>query len=140
MDYLKTFSETMEKTAHIALATSRDANPNVRIMTIWYDPRNKGVIYFPSAKNSPKTVEFAHNNKVAFTTVANFEMGVIRVKDATVHKSELAVDDIKDGIARNDTLFANTLERMGLVFEVYELHFDKAYLTVGAGQNVEVTL
>lgn len=142
---LQTFNRIMEKTAHIALATSKDNKANVRVMTIWYNLANKGVIYFPTEKTSLKTKEFAHNSEVAFTTIANFQNGIVRVKSAAVKKSQLTVDDIKDGIIKNAPVFANTLQRLGKdVFDVYEVHFDRAYVTVfsatEAQENVEVAI
>lgn len=141
MANVETLNEILDKTAYIALATSKDNKANVRVMTIWYNLENKGVIYFPTVKTAPKTEEFNQNSEVAITTIANFQNGVLRIKSATVKKSELTVEDIKDGIAKNDPIFANTIQRLGKeVFDVYEAHFDKAYITVGADENIEIIL
>lgn len=66
--------------------------------------------------------------------------GIVRVKNATVQKSELTVDDIKDGIILHNSIFAFTLQKIGSLLAVYELHFNEATFLVGTDDNVKVTL
>lgn len=133
--------EILGRTAHIALATSAENNANVRLMTIWYD-ESRGVICFPTARRALKIAELEQNGSVAFTTIANLQDGIVRVKGATVNRSGLSVDEIRHGIARSDPAFAKRLQKD--VFEVYEMRFKKAYVTVFGEaklqQEVEVDL
>lgn len=137
----KKLKEILGRTAHIALATSSENNANVRLMTIGYD-ESKGVICFPTARRALKVAELDHNSSVAFTTIADLQNGIVRVKNATVNRSELCVDEFRDGIARNDPAFAKRLQKD--VFAVYEMRFKKAYVTVFGEakpqQEVEVDL
>ncbi len=137
----KKLKEILGGTAHIALATSSENNANVRLMTIWYD-ESKDVIFFPTARRALKVDELDRNRSVAFTTIANLQNGIVRVKNATVNRSGLSVDEIRDGIARNDAAFAQRLQKD--VFAVYEMRFKKAYVTVFGEakprQEVEVDL
>src|SRR5471030_827640 len=122
MDFLKEFEKVMESTATFALATSVDNAPNVRIITFYHDAQNNGVVYIPTFKQSPKTVEISQNNKVAFTTVPDATVGVVRVKNAIIRKSTLTIHDIKDGIIKKYPGFATTVANAAPVMEVYEIH------------------
>jgi hypothetical protein len=59
------------------------------------------LICFAAAKGSPKAVEFASNDKVAFTS----QVGDSRVTKATIRKSKLIAADIADGIAKTNECF-----------------------------------
>ncbi|EKQ53518.1 MULTISPECIES: pyridoxamine 5'-phosphate oxidase family protein [unclassified Clostridium] len=139
MDFLKEFEKTMENTATFALATSVKDIPNVRIITFYYDNQNNNVIYFPTFKQSPKTMEISQNNKVAFTTIPDGTVGIVRVKNATIKKSDLTVYDIKDGITKKYPNFATTVEKAGAMMEVYEVHFEEAEITVNYGNVGKLT-
>ncbi|GKU30558.1 pyridoxamine 5'-phosphate oxidase family protein [Clostridium folliculivorans] len=140
MDFLKEFERTMENSATLALATSVDDAPNVRIITFYYDNQNSNVIYFPTFKQSPKTVEILQNNKVAFTTIPDGIVGIVRVKNAVIKKSTLTVHDIKDGITKKYPGFAATVANAGPMMEVYEIHFKEAEVTVNLGNVGKITL
>jgi general stress protein 26 len=140
MDFLKEFEKVMNSTATFALATSVDNAPNVRIITFYHDAQNNGVVYFPTFKQSPKTVEISQNNKGAFTTIPDGTVGIVRVKNATIQKSTLTINDIKDGITKKYPGFAAMVANAGPVMEVYEIHFKEAEVTVGFGNVGKVTL
>lgn len=140
MDFLNEFEKVMENSATFAVATSINNAPNVRIITFYHDSQNNGVVYFPTFKQSPKTVEISQNNKLAFTTIPNGPGGVVRVTNATVQKSSLTVDDIKDGIIKKFPGFAGMAANAGPMMEVYEIHFNEATVTVGHGNTGIVTL
>lgn len=129
MDFLQVFENAMENSATFALATSQDNSPNVRIITFYYNAENKGIVYFPTLKQSPKTMEIAQNNKIAFTTIPNGPCGVVRVKNATIQKSKHSINDIKDGITKKFAGFGAMVENVGHIMEVYEIHFKEATVT-----------
>ena len=64
---------------------------------------------FQHFKQSPKTMEISQNNKVAFTTIPDGTVGIVRVKNA------------------------------GAMMEVYEVHFKEAEITVNYGNVGKVT-
>lgn len=140
MDFLKEFGKIMESCPTMALATSRDNSPNVRIVTFCYDPKNKGVVYFTTFKNSPKTKEFEQNARVAFTTIPVVPGSAVRVADAIVKKSELVVADIKDGIIKKYPSYEATAQNLGHLLEVYELHFQTATVTANPQNTGVITL
>lgn len=137
MDFLKEFEKTMESSATMALATAADNTPNVRIVTFCYDEKNKGVVYFTTFKGSPKTKEFEQNEKVAFTTIPMMPGSVVRVCDAVVKKSSLTVADIKEGIIKKYPSYEATAQNVGHLFDVYEIHFKEAIVTINP-QNIGV--
>lgn len=140
MDFLKEFEKVMENSVTFALATSVDNAPNVRIINFCHDTQNKGVVYFSTFKQSSKTMEFSQNNKVAFTTIPNGHGGVVRVANATVQKSALTIDDIKDGIIKKFPGFAGMAANAGPMLEVYEIHFNEATVTVDHNNIGKITL
>ena len=139
MNFLKELEKIMESTATFALATSVDNAPNVRIITFYHDAERSGVVYFPTFKKSPKTVEISENNKAAFTTIPDGTVGIVRVKNATIQKSALTVYDIQDGITKKYPGFAATVENAGPMMEVYEIRFNEAEVTVNYGNVGKVT-
>ena len=140
MNFLEEFEKIMKSTATFALATSVDNAPNVRIITFYHQAERSGVVYFPTFKQSPKTVEISQNNKVAFTTIPDGTVGIVRVKNAIIQKSSLTVHDIKDGITKKYPGFAATVANAGPMMEVYEIHFKEAEVTVSYGNVGKVTL
>ena len=139
MEYVQGFKEIMGVSGHLALATSMDNKPNVRVMSHFYD-QDKGIVYVSTFKQSPKTAEFAANDKVAFTTIPEPTGRLVRVTDATVKKSGLSVYDLKDGFTKNNPSFEYTLKEVGPMFDVYEFHFSEAIVTLGHMKMEKITL
>ncbi|WRS28700.1 pyridoxamine 5'-phosphate oxidase family protein [Oscillospiraceae bacterium MB08-C2-2] len=94
MDYRKEFERMMETQSEIALATSVDGLPNVRIVNFYYDREGK-TLYFSSFADNQKVAELEENPRVAFTTIAGNGEEHVRVKNAVVRRSTIAVDAIK---------------------------------------------
>lgn len=140
MNFLQEFEKVMENSALFALATSQNDAPNVRILEFYYDINNKGVVYFPTFKNTPKTTEFSQNNKVAFTTIPNGQAGVVRVKNAVVQKSNKTVNDIKDEIIKKFPGFKPVVENEGYRIDIYEIHFHEASVQAGHNNNGSIIL
>ena len=68
-EFLKMMSEQTE----IALATSVNNVPNVRIVNFYFDPEDN-VLYFSSFKENDKIKEIKANPHVAFTTIPHSGM------------------------------------------------------------------
>lgn len=81
--------------AEIALATSVDELPNVRIVNFYYDAEKKA-LYFSSFVDNQKVQELAQNPRVAFTTIPQNGEEHVRVASGIARKSTIAVDNIKD--------------------------------------------
>ena len=68
MNLIKEFYEIMETQNDIALATSVNNTPNVRLISFYFCP-DKNILYFSTFKNEVKIKEFEQNNKLSFTTI-----------------------------------------------------------------------
>jgi len=143
MDLLKEFNRMMEEANNMALATTVDNTPNVRILNFYYNPQNKGVAYFSSFRGLPKTLEFSQNNKVAFTTVPKVpdeNSEHVRVTNATVHKSDLTIYDLKDEFIKKLPSYEMLIAQVGDMLDVYEIHFEEANVIIGVRQGGKVKL
>lgn len=139
MDFLKEFNKIMENTNNIALATAVDNIPNVRMVNFYYNPQNKGVLYFASFQGNTKALEFAQNNTVAFTTISIETSEHVRATNATVQKSNLTIYDLKDAFVTKLPDYKMTIENFGDKLDVYEVHFKEASVILGFNQNGKVT-
>ncbi|ROR28592.1 pyridoxamine 5'-phosphate oxidase [Mobilisporobacter senegalensis] len=126
MDFLKEFDRIMETTNEIALATSIDNMPNVRIVNFYYDTLKNGIIYFATFKNCTKIQEFDKNNKIALTTIPHGSSEQIRIGNGTVQKSELTIFDLKDVFVKKLPNYEAIIEQAGRALELYEIHFNEA--------------
>ena len=101
-----------------ALATAVDDVPNVRIISGCYDPKRPGIIFFLTDNDSPKTVEFEKNSRVAIATVPQGPMVFARCNDAIVKKAEISVEDLWDALKEQvygfEQMYAAKGERMQL--------------------------
>jgi uncharacterized pyridoxamine 5'-phosphate oxidase family protein len=141
MNELKEFNRIMAEQKAIALATCGKKDlPNVRIVNYYYDAGNKGVLYFSTFRNNPKTREFAHNNNVAFTTIPAVNNEHVRVHEATVRKSDLTIYDLKEAFIRKIPDYEMTIDQAGSKMDLYEIHFIKASVTLDFNRSGKVTL
>jgi len=85
----------MDEATKIALASSVENVPNVRILNFVYS-KNENVLYFQSRKGDQKEKEFERNANVAFTTIPEKGLSYIRVNHATIKKSEKTIFNIQD--------------------------------------------
>ncbi|QGU95383.1 pyridoxamine 5'-phosphate oxidase family protein [Clostridium bovifaecis] len=140
MDFLQEFNRIMENTNNIALATTVENIPNVRIVNFYYNPQNKGIVYFASFKGNPKTLEFSKNDKVAFTTVPTESSEHVRVTNATVQRSHLTIYDLKDAFIKKLPSYETLIAQAGDMLDVYEIHFKEAGVTLDVKQAGKITL
>jgi uncharacterized pyridoxamine 5'-phosphate oxidase family protein len=140
MDFLHEFNRIMEGTTNLALATSVKDIPNVRLVNFYYNPENKGVVYFASFKGSAKLLEFSANDKVAFTTVPVNISEHIRAINATVQNSNLTIYDLKDEFIKKLPDYEMTIAKAGHMLDVYEIYFKEADVILGIGQAAKITL
>ncbi|EOR21158.1 hypothetical protein A500_14218 [Clostridium sartagoforme AAU1] len=143
MDFSKEFNRIMEDTNNIALATAINNTPNVRIVNFYYNPENKGMVYFASFRGLPKTIEFLQNNKVAFTTVPKIpdeNSEHIRVSTATINKSSLSIYDLKEEFIKKLPSYEMIINQAGDMLDVYEIHFKEANVILEVRQSGKITL
>ena len=89
-EFLKIMSEQTE----IALATSVNNVPNVRIVNFYFDPE-ENVLYFSSFKENDKIKEIKANPHVAFTTIPHSgnehvkAKGIVQKSSKTILTSQI---------------------------------------------------
>ena len=124
MDLRKEFEKLMTKSTTMALATSVDNMPNVRILNFVYIIEEK-LLYFQSKKGDKKENEFIKNNIVAFTTIPKDSLAYVRVNDAIVNKSLKTIFDVKEKFVEKMPFYKDFIEENGNTMDLYELKFSK---------------
>lgn len=140
MDYVQAFNRIMTDQGEIALATSVDDTPNVRIVNFYHAEDKKGVLYFSTFKDNPKTKEFSQNSTVAFTTVPSGTDEHVRVQNAAVQKSDFTIYDFKHAFVNKFPDYEAVIEQAGPQIVLYEIHFQEASVTLGMTQTDTIQL
>jgi uncharacterized pyridoxamine 5'-phosphate oxidase family protein len=121
----------MRKSTEIALATSVDNIPRVRVVSFVYDENKPGVVYFSTRRQSAKILDFRENNHVAFTT---FEKEHVRVRSATIEESNRDENELKALMIKKIPHLKDIFEMAGDNLVFFEIHFDTATLYVNMEQ------
>lgn len=131
------FQETLASAPFIALASSVNNIPNVRLVDTYYD-KEKNLLLFPTSRKTAKVTEFAENPRVAFTTAPNKEGAIIRVQNAEVKETTITLDDIKDTLIAKRAPFEHLLGMLTQEPVVYQICFDEAVFSF-RGQKELIT-
>lgn len=140
MDFFKEFNRIMLSQKELSLATSVDNIPNVRIVNFYYNISKKGIVYFSAFSDNLKVEEFEKNNIVSFTTIPTLGTEHVRVKQANIKKSALIIFDLKDEFIKKIPDYENTITEVGEYLSLYEIHFNKATVTLDYTQSDIITL
>ena len=122
-EFLKIMSEQTE----IALATSVNNVPNVRIVNFYFDPE-ENVLYFSSFKENDKIKEIKANPYVAFTTIPHSGNEHVKAK-GIVQKSSKTIFDVANQFIAKVPNYKNTIEYAGESLVLFEIKFDTAVVT-----------
>lgn len=125
MNILKLYNAIMNDHLTIALATSVNQQPNVRIVNFIYKEEVPNCLYFETFKENQKVIEFAANDKVAITSIPNHIQGHVKIPIAKVVKSQLTVEDLAQAFISKIPDYAEIIEQASDALAIYELHFDK---------------
>ncbi|MPN54409.1 hypothetical protein SDC9_202079 [bioreactor metagenome] len=129
----------METTDNLALATSVNNIPNVRVVNFYYDTENQGIVYLASFRGNTKTLEFLQNNNVAFTTIPTENSEQIRVTNGRVQKSDLTIYDLKEAFIKKLPNYEVVIAQAGDMLDVYEIHFKEASVTLDIDKHGKIT-
>jgi uncharacterized pyridoxamine 5'-phosphate oxidase family protein len=140
MDFSQEFNRIMVSQKELALATSVDNIPNVRIINFYYNTSRKGVVYFSTFSDNSKTKEFAKNNIVAFSTIPSNGNEHVRVNNATIQKSDLTIFDLKNEFIKKIPDYETIINEAGNQISLYEIHFSKATVTLDYTQSDIIAL
>lgn len=121
------FLKIMAEQTEIALATSVNNIPNVRIVNYYFDS-NENILYFSSFKGNDKIKEIELNPHVAFTTIPHSGNEHVKAK-GTVKKSSKTIFDVANQFIAKIPDYKNTIAFAGKSLILFELKFDTAIVT-----------
>ncbi|WNY28908.1 hypothetical protein MmiEs2_11210 [Methanimicrococcus stummii] len=132
MEYLPAYNRILKEGGIIALSTSANNNPNVRIVNYCFDENNPSVLYFSTSSDSNKIAELTGNEKTAFTTIptSHDDTPHVRSHNAFVRKSDLSLNDVKDMFLKQTPDLAEMFEAVGNFLDIYEIHVKEADVVV----------
>lgn len=123
------FERIMREHREIALATTTDGLPHVRIVNFYYAPVER-CVYFATFKDNEKVVELAANPNIAFTTVPHNDTNEhVRASGCAV-KSAHTVYDLAALFAAKIPRYQETIDAVGGDLILYEIAVAMAVVTV----------
>ena len=131
MDIKREFENIMKEQGEIALATSTNDIPNVRIVSFFYSEETKA-LFFSSFKDSQKVSEFSSNSNVSFTTIPKTENKYVRGK---IKKSNKTVYDVKERFVSKNPKMEFIINNFGDVLLLFEIPLSEVTVTL---ENQEV--
>ena len=121
------FLKIMAEQTEIALATSVDNIPNVRIVNFYFEPA-ENILYFSSFKGNDKIKEINSNPYVAFTTIPHSGNEHVKAK-GMVKKSSKTIFDVAERFIAKIPGYKDTIEYGGESLILFEVRFDTAIVT-----------
>ncbi len=140
MELAQAYEKIMTEQKQLALATSVNNIPNVRIVNFFNASDKKGVVYFATFKGNQKEKEFSLNNHVAFTTIPSSGNQHVRAGNATVQKSDLKIYDLQDVFIKKISDYEAIIQEAGEYLVVYEIHFCEVSVTIDVDHSGVITL
>ena len=123
------FERIMREQREIALATTMDGLPHVRIVNFYYASEERRV-YFATFKDNEKVVELAANPNIAFTTVPHNDTNEhVRASGRAV-KSAHTVYDLTALFAAKIPRYQETIDAVGDDLILYKITLHMAVVTV----------
>ena len=117
----------MAEQTEIALATSVNNVPNVRIVNFYFDPC-ENILYFSSFKDNDKVKEIEENPSIAFTTIPHTGNQHVKAKGLAKRSSKTVVDMAEHFIAKVPD-YKKTIDYAGESLILFEVRFDIAIVT-----------
>ena len=121
------FLKIMAEQTEIALATSVDNIPNVRIVNFYFEPA-ENILYFSSFEGNDKSKEINSNPYVAFTTIPHSGNEHVKAK-GMVKKSSKTIFDVAEQFIAKIPAYKDTIEYVGESLILFEVRFDTAIVT-----------
>jgi len=139
MNMTDEFLRLMRTQREIALATSADNTPHVRIVNFIYVPE-EGRIYFATFADNAKVSEIAANPAVSFKTIPHDgSTAHVRAVGRAV-RSERSIFEYADAFAAKIPGYDETIAAVGSELLLYEIAFDTAAVTVDMEHSGTVCL
>ena len=121
------FLRIMAEQTEMALATSVNNVPNVRIVNFYFDPC-ENILYFATFKDNDKVKEIEENPSIAFTTIPHTGNQHVKAKGLAKRSSKTVVDIAEHFIAKVPD-YKKTIDYAGESLILFEVRFDTAIVT-----------
>lgn len=121
------FLRIMAEQTEMALTTSVNNVPNVRIVNFYFDPC-ENILYFSSFKDNDKVKEIEGNPSIAFTTIPHTGNQHVKAKGLAKRSSKTVVDMAEHFIAKVPD-YKKTIDYAGESLILFEVRFDIAIVT-----------
>lgn len=141
MNPREAFDQIMQNTVNMALATSTDDRPNLRVVTFGWDAANPKTVYFTTFKGNQKTREFAQNPHVALLPLPEDADAPAQVRIfGKVRPAGKSLEEIAPWILAKMPSFSETMKAAGPMLEVYEVNYDEVQVTIGMADAQTIKL
>ncbi len=135
MELKHAFMKVLGEGVNMALATSVEGSPNVRVVTFGFDAAQPDKLFFSTFKGNRKIREFEQNPRVACMPLPVDPTEDIQVRIfGKVQKSALTLLELIALIGKKAPSGAETLTQGADQMEVYEVSFDDAWVTICMGE------
>ena len=121
------FLKIMAEQTEIALATSVDNIPNVRIVNFYFEPA-ENILYFSSFEGNDKIKEINLNPYVAFTTIPHSGNEHVKAK-GMAKKSSKTIFDVAERFIAKIPGYKDTIEYGGESLILFEVKFETVIVT-----------
>ena len=121
------FLKIMAEQTEIALATSVDNIPNVRIVNFYFEPA-ENILYFSSFEGNDKIKEMNSNPYVAFTTIPHSGNEHVKAK-GMAQKSSKTIFDVAEQFIAKIPAYKDTIEYAGESLILFEVKFEIVIVT-----------
>ena len=121
------FLKIMAEQTEIALATSINNVPNVRIVNFYFEPA-ENILYFSSFKGNDKIKEINSNPYVAFTTIPHSGNEHVKAK-GMAKKSSKTIFDVAEQFIAKIPGYKDTIEYGGESLILFEVKFETVIVT-----------
>lgn len=122
------FMRIMDTQNEVALATSLDNCPNVRIVNFYFDS-NTNILFFTTFEDNNKVKEFETNPNIAFTTIPHHGNEHVKA-NGVVKKSSRTLSDVADEFIRKIPEYKYNVEQLGQYLVLFEIEFHTAVVTL----------
>lgn len=141
MELKQAFLNGMNESMNMALATSVDGKPNVRVVTFGFDETCPNKLYFSTFQGKQKIQEFAQNPQVACMLLPSGHEAGDQVRIfGEVQKSGVTPQGFIALISKKDPKDAEMLTQCADMLLVYEVTFNEAWVTIGISEAKKYTV
>ena len=121
------FLRIMAEQTEMALATSVNNIPNVRIVNFYFDPCDN-ILYFSTFKDNNKVKEIEENPSIAFTTIPHTGNQHVKAK-GLAKRSLKTIFDLEAQFIAKVPDYKKTIDYAGESLILFEVRFDTAIVT-----------